>query len=91
MIQTPAAIALILCIVGATNANDPAEIDSESTVHVGIILYTLVFAALVCPHRRGYIWETSYRTRRGVAALRRVPSATFPGDSNSLRTLCRVF
>jgi hypothetical protein len=47
MIQIPAAIALILCIVGATNAKDAAGIESEQTVHIGIILYTVVFVALV--------------------------------------------
>ena len=46
LIQTPAAVALILCIVGATNASDPSQIESESTVHIGIILYTVVYVAL---------------------------------------------
>jgi hypothetical protein len=47
LIQTPAAVALILCIVGATSANSPAQIESESTVHIGIILYTVVYVALL--------------------------------------------
>lgn len=46
-VQTPAAIALVLCIVGATSANNPAVIDSETTVHIGIILFAVVFVALV--------------------------------------------
>ena len=46
-IQTPAAVALILCIVGATNASEPTQIESETTVHVGVILYTIVYVALV--------------------------------------------
>lgn len=47
MIQVPATVALILCIVGATSADNPADIISETTVHVGIILFTAVLAALV--------------------------------------------
>lgn len=47
LIQTPAAVALILCVVGATSANSPAQIESESTVHIGVILFTVVFATLV--------------------------------------------
>ncbi|KAK5443298.1 hypothetical protein LTS15_010833 [Exophiala xenobiotica] len=46
-IQIPALVALILCIIGATNTNDPAQIYSQSIVHVGVILYAVVFAALV--------------------------------------------
>jgi hypothetical protein len=46
-VQIPAAVALILCIVGATSANTPADIDSEITVHIGVILFAVVFGALV--------------------------------------------
>lgn len=46
-LQIPATVGLILCIVGATNAKNPADIESESTVHIGIILFAVVFAALV--------------------------------------------
>ncbi|KIV87847.1 hypothetical protein PV11_03365 [Exophiala sideris] len=46
-IQIPATVALILCIVGATNAQNPADIDSESTVHIGIILFAVVYGVLV--------------------------------------------
>lgn len=45
--HTPAVVALILCIVGATNASSPEQIDSESTVHIGVILYAVVFGMLV--------------------------------------------
>ena len=47
IVHVPAVVALILCIVGATNASSPAKIESESTVHIGIILYTVVFVMLV--------------------------------------------
>ena len=47
VVHIPAVVALILCIVGATKASSPAQIESESTVHIGIILYTVVLAMLV--------------------------------------------
>lgn len=47
IVHVPAVVALILCIVGATSASSPAKIESESTVHIGIILYTVVLAMLV--------------------------------------------
>jgi hypothetical protein len=46
VVQTPTVIALILCIVGATSASSPAQIESETTVHAGIILYTVVFVMI---------------------------------------------
>ena len=46
IVHVPAVIALILCIVGATNASSPAQIDSESTIHIGVILYAVVLAML---------------------------------------------
>jgi hypothetical protein len=39
-------IALILCIVGATSASSPTQIESETTVHAGIILYAVVLVML---------------------------------------------
>jgi len=47
IVHTPAVIALILCIVGATNASSPDQIDSQSTVHIGVILYLVVWITLV--------------------------------------------
>jgi hypothetical protein len=46
-IQVPATIALILCIVGATSANTPVEIESQPTLHAGIILYVVILIALM--------------------------------------------
>ncbi|KAI1608210.1 hypothetical protein EDD37DRAFT_613358 [Exophiala viscosa] len=46
-IQIPATVALILCIVGAADAKSPADILSESTVHIGIILFAVVYGLLV--------------------------------------------
>ena len=47
IVQIPALVALILCIVGATSASNPTQIESEETVHIGIILFLLVFIILV--------------------------------------------
>ena len=47
IVHLPATIGLILCIVGATNAKNPSQIESESTVHIGVILFAVVFALLV--------------------------------------------
>jgi hypothetical protein len=46
-IQIPALVALILCIVGATSVKNPAEIESNILVHVGIVLFLVVFVAIV--------------------------------------------
>ena len=46
-IQIPATIALILCIVGATSVKNPIEIESNTLVHVGIVLFLLVYIIIV--------------------------------------------
>jgi hypothetical protein len=40
-------VGAILCIVGATDANSPAEISTNSTLHIGIILYIVAFGMLL--------------------------------------------
>ena len=47
IVHIPAVIALILCVVGATNASDPTKIESQSTIHIGIILFAVVWGMLV--------------------------------------------
>ena len=47
IVHTPAVVALILCIIGATNASSPEQIDSQSMIHIGIILYTVVIVILI--------------------------------------------
>lgn len=47
LIQIPALVALILCIVGATSTDDPATIYSETTLQVGVILFAVVLVALM--------------------------------------------
>jgi hypothetical protein len=46
VVQVPAIVGLILCIVGATNAATPAQIDSQTALHVGVILFTIVLIML---------------------------------------------
>ena len=40
-------VGLILCIVAATSATNIADIQAESTLHIGIILYVAAFGILV--------------------------------------------
>lgn len=66
-IQIPATIGLILCIVGATSAKTPASIDSETTVHIGIILFAVVYCALLILTFAAFLGHK--RTQRGEGAL----------------------
>jgi hypothetical protein len=45
--QTVTTVGAILCIAGATNASSPAEIGTEPTLHIGILLYIVTFGMLV--------------------------------------------
>ncbi len=45
--QTLTTVGAILCIVAATSANNIEDIDGESTLHIGIILYLVACGALV--------------------------------------------
>jgi hypothetical protein len=63
----PATIALILCIVGATSANTPAEIEAQSTLHAGIILYVVILVALMALTVGAAIGRA--KTGRGEGAL----------------------
>jgi hypothetical protein len=47
MVQIPALIALILCVVGATSANTPADVTSQDTVKAGVIVYLVVLVLLI--------------------------------------------
>ncbi|KAH7140273.1 hypothetical protein B0J13DRAFT_596561 [Dactylonectria estremocensis] len=46
VVQLPAAIALILCIVGGVSADNPTEIRDQDTVKAGVILYLIVLFLL---------------------------------------------
>lgn len=47
IVSIPALIALILCIVGATSADTPADIPNQDTVKAGVIVYLVVLILLV--------------------------------------------
>jgi hypothetical protein len=67
IVHTPAIIALILCIVGATSATSPANIEAQDTIHAGIILYTLVFVMLLLLTVGA--WWAKQRTDKGEGRL----------------------
>jgi len=67
MVQTPAAVGLILCIVGATSADDPSQIYNETTLKIGVILFALVFAILCIMCAVAAI--AARKTRRGERQL----------------------
>jgi hypothetical protein len=46
IVQAPAVAALVLCIIGATNASSPEQIDAQTMVHIGIVLYLVVLIIL---------------------------------------------
>jgi hypothetical protein len=47
IVQTPAGIALVLCIIGATSTNTPKDVDKQTTVQAGIAIYLVVYILLV--------------------------------------------
>ncbi|KAK7418736.1 hypothetical protein QQX98_003754 [Neonectria punicea] len=46
VVQVPAAVALILCIVGGASADNPAEIEDQTTTRAGVVLFLIVFILL---------------------------------------------
>lgn len=44
--QTPAAVALILCIIGATSADDPSTIPRQGALRAGVVLFAVLAIAL---------------------------------------------
>ena len=74
--QLLAIMGLILCIVGATDAPSPQDIYSESTIHVGIILFAVVTANLLLFAIAACITQTRNRdseTRLVLAVLCALP------------------
>lgn len=73
IVQTPAVIAFILCIVGATSASDPSRIEQEPTVRAGVVLYLVVFLmlcilALIAAARREKVPEQERLLIKAVMA-----------------------
>ncbi|KAM0253652.1 hypothetical protein ACHAQJ_007164 [Trichoderma viride] len=46
IVQLPTVVALILCIVGATSANTPADIANQDTIKAAVIVYLIVLILL---------------------------------------------
>ncbi|KAK4935516.1 hypothetical protein LTR10_023427 [Elasticomyces elasticus] len=67
LVQTPAAVGLILCIVGATSANSPTVIDDQVTVKIGVVLFTAVFAILCLLCLIASVLERKTKRREGEA------------------------
>lgn len=76
IIQTPAAVALILCIVGATSANSPLDIASQGTVQAGIAVY-FVITVVLCILTLGAAIGIR-RTRRGEVWLLKAIALSLP-------------
>lgn len=77
IVQIPAVIALILCIVGATSANTPADITNQDTVKAGVVVYLVVFVLLILLMTGAYI-ARCMTERRGESALLHVVALSLP-------------
>ncbi|KAL7937849.1 hypothetical protein V8C35DRAFT_330025 [Trichoderma chlorosporum] len=78
IIQVPAGIALILCIVGATSADSPADISNQATVKAGVIIYLVVFVALILLTMIANIVRCCMTEPRGERALLLVVTLSLP-------------
>ena len=47
IVQIPAGVALVLCIVGATSTNSAADITNQDTIKAAVLLYTVVFVMII--------------------------------------------
>lgn len=65
--HTPAIIAFVLCIVGATSATSLASVEAQDTIHAGVILYTVVFVMLLL--LTVLAWWSKQRTDKGEGRL----------------------
>ncbi|KAK5988882.1 hypothetical protein PT974_10379 [Cladobotryum mycophilum] len=77
MAQVPAATALILCIIGATSANTPAEIANQDTVKAGVVVYLIVLIILGLLTMGAGIAQC-LTGRRGESTLLHVVAASLP-------------
>jgi len=63
VVHALAVIALILCIVGATDAAVPKDIDTQTEVHAGVILYAVVYVMLSA--LTAWVWLRNKRLDEG--------------------------
>jgi surface polysaccharide O-acyltransferase-like enzyme len=76
MIQVPAAAALVLCIIGATNADTPAEISTQPLFRAGLVLFLVVFIALLVLTIGAALGQR--RTQRGEKTLLSAVAISLP-------------
>lgn len=77
IVQIPAVVALILCVVGATSADTAADIMSQDTVKDGVIVYLVVLILLTLLTIGAYI--TRHKTaRRGESKLLLIITLSLP-------------
>lgn len=77
LVQIPAVVALILCIVGATSADTAADIMTQDTVKDGVIVYLVVLILLILLTIGAYI--TRYMTeRRGESTMLLIITLSLP-------------
>jgi hypothetical protein len=62
IVQAPTAVAFTLCLVGGTRAPSPAQMNSETAIQAGNILYTFVVVTLVVlTFQVGCAWRMTSR------------------------------
>ncbi|EHK50887.1 uncharacterized protein TrAtP1_009260 [Trichoderma atroviride] len=77
IVQIPAVVALILCIVGATSADTAADIMTQDTVKDGVIVYLVVLILLILLTIGAYI--TRHVTeRRGERTMLLIITLSLP-------------
>jgi hypothetical protein len=67
IVHALAVIALILCIVGATDAAVPQDIDTQTEVHAGVILYAVVYVMLSA--LTAWVWLRNKRLDEGAVLI----------------------
>lgn len=77
LLQIPAAVALILCIVGATSADTAADITTQDTVKVGVVIYLVVLILLILLTIGAYITRRVTK-RHGESTMLLVITLSLP-------------
>lgn len=77
LLQIPAAVALILCIVGATSADTAADIMTQDTVKVGVVLYLVVLVLLILLTIGAYITRRVTK-QRGESTMLLIITLSLP-------------
>ena len=76
VIHLPALAALILCIIGATSANNASDIQNQDTIKAGIVLFAVIWLMLASLTLGA--WLAKRRTGEGEGALVLAVSCALP-------------